>query len=94
MRLKIEGKHSVEDTLQIIRKQLDHLIKQGMVDMSGVNVYLTPLDPSGEEIVFIDDQDQTIGMMIWRDVIKKKEVKVDRKKVAVQHPKPALRSVA
>ncbi len=94
MRLKVEGKHSIEVTLQILQQQLEHLIKQGMVDISGFNVYLTPLNTEGEEVILIDELNQEVGMMVWKDKPKRKEVKVDRKKVEIQRPRPILRSVA
>ncbi len=94
MRLKIEGKHSIDVTLQILHQQLEHLIKKGMVDVSGFNVYLTPINTEGEEVIFIDEHEQEIGMMVWKDKPKRKEVKVDRKKVEIQRPSPILRSVA
>jgi len=94
MRFKIESKHSIEDIFAILKRMMERMESLGATSASGVNLYFNPINEAGEKIVLVDENDDPVEAMMFRDVPKQKVSKVKKASVAVIHPKPELRSVA
>lgn len=92
MRIKIEGRHSLEEVIDRIGYAIKMLTEMYPIDsFTGINLYLNILDKDGEVVTLVNSEGDELAMMLFRDSRKPKKLKKKRQIANVlQMPDPNL----